>query len=46
MVIICSLNGVPIRLTEERWLHIISRHSEMRELRDQVLEIVTVPEMI
>ena len=29
MEIVHSKNGVPIRLTEERWLHITEEHSEM-----------------
>jgi hypothetical protein len=46
MLIVRSRNGVPVRLTDERWLHIISRHPEMRELRDRVLETLASPEMI
>ena len=33
--------GREIYLTEERWNHIVSRHSELRERRDEVLETVT-----
>jgi len=29
MLIIHSHNSVPIRLTEERWQHIVRRHPEM-----------------
>jgi hypothetical protein len=43
MLIVRSRNGVPVRLTDERWLHIISRHPEMRELRDRVLETLASP---
>ena len=46
MIIINSHAGVPIRLTEERWLHIINRHPEMRDQRDRVLETVSDPEII
>ncbi|MGH8064123.1 MAG: hypothetical protein ACRERE_02560 [Candidatus Entotheonellia bacterium] len=46
MLIVRSRNGVPVRLTEERWLHIISRHPEMEEQRDRVLETLVAPEMI
>jgi hypothetical protein len=46
MLIVRSRNSIPVRLTEERWLHIISRHPEMRDQRDRVLEILVAPEMI
>jgi hypothetical protein len=38
--------GVPIRLTEERWNHIRSRHAEMTDQRDRVLETVESPECV
>jgi hypothetical protein len=41
-----SKNGVPIRLTDERWLHITSRHPEMTECRGKVLETVADPDCI
>lgn len=46
MLIVRSQNGVPIRLTEERWGHIARRHPEMAEQRDRVLETVAEPESI
>ena len=46
MLIVCSKNGVPVRLTTERWQHIMNRHPEMAEQRDRVLETVTEPELI
>lgn len=46
MLIVRSRNGVPIRLTEERWQHIVRRHPEMNNQRGRVLETVTEPEMI
>ena len=46
MVIVRSHNGVPVRLTEERWRHIIRRHPEMDSLREKVLETVSEPEII
>lgn len=36
----CDREGREIYLTEERWNHIISRHGELREHRDDVLETV------
>ena len=46
MLIVRSQNGVSVRLTEERWQHIIHRHAEMRDQRERVLETVTEPDMI
>ena len=41
-----SRNGVPIRLTDERWTHITSRHPEMNDQRERVLETLQEPDMI
>ena len=41
-----SRAGVPIRLTGERWSHILENHPEMSDHRDQVLETVERPDMI
>jgi hypothetical protein len=41
-----SKNGTPIRLTQERWEHIITGHAELAELRQQILGTVTDPERI
>ena len=41
-----SKNGVPIRLTDERWTHITEEHAELAELRLEVLEAVSQPERI
>jgi hypothetical protein len=38
-----STNGVPIRLTDERWVHVTEEHSELAGLRLEVLETVTNP---
>ena len=38
-----SKNGVPIRLTDERWVHITEEHSELAGLRLDVLEAVVHP---
>ena len=46
MQIVFSLNGVPIRLTNERWDHIIRRHPEMSRYKDNVLEAITQPDII
>lgn len=41
-----SKNGISIRLTEERWLHIVDEHAELLELRAEVLRTVAEPERI
>lgn len=46
MLIVYSRNNVPIRLTDERWQHIVARHPEMATQRERVLETVGKPEMI
>jgi len=46
MLIVRSQQGVPIRLSEERWQHVVSRHPEMQSLHEQVLETVAEPDFI
>jgi len=46
VLIINSQGGVPVRLTEERWNHIVSRHPEMLNCREQVLETLADPDMV
>ena len=38
-----SKNGVPIRLTDERWAHIIEEHSELTGLQPEIVETVANP---
>ena len=38
--IVTSKNGKPIRLTDERWAHILETHDEMMNYRPQVLMTV------
>ena len=46
MLIVRSHNGVPIRLTEERWQHVMHRHPDMETQREQVLETLAESDMI
>lgn len=46
MEIAYSVNGVPIRLTNERWEHIISNKPYMYDYDDIVLDAVTQPTAI
>lgn len=41
-----SKNGVPIRLTPERWWHIIESHSEMGGYFFEVLDTIENPDII
>jgi len=46
MLIVRSRNHVPVRLTEERWRHIISRHPEMDGQRERVLDTLEEPDSV
>ena len=46
MEVVQSAQGVPIRLTDERWAHITEEHTELAGLRLEVLETVAAPERI
>ena len=41
-----SLDGVPIRLTAERWLHIVENHDEVAGYYEEVLDTVASPEVM
>lgn len=41
-----SKNNVPIRLTTERWFHIVETHDEVAGYYDEVLETIENPEII
>lgn len=41
-----SVNGVPIRLTYERWYHIVENHDDMASHFHDVLEAVENPQYI
>ena len=44
--IVDSVNGVPIRLTDERWEHILDRKPSMASFIETVLDAVGDPEYI
>lgn len=46
MEIAYSVNGVPIRLTYERWFHIIENHDDLASYYFEVLETVESPDFI
>ena len=41
--VIQSLNGIPIRLTAERWAHITEEHCELAGMRGEILETIADP---
>jgi hypothetical protein len=41
-----SVNGVPIRLTDERWAHILDSHPEVASYRETILDAVEKPDYI
>jgi hypothetical protein len=41
-----SVNGVPIRLTEERWAHIVEARDDLVDRSDEVLGVVESPDWI
>ncbi|MEO5361488.1 MAG: hypothetical protein H7843_13750 [Nitrospirota bacterium] len=45
-VIIKSINRVPIRLTIERWNHIIKRHPELNHQKNMVIQCIDLPDLI
>ena len=46
METVLSLDAVPIRLTDERWRHIVEEHSELSGLMFEVLETVSNPDEV
>ena len=44
--IVKSIDGVPIRLTDERWEHILENHSYMSGFYEEILNAVSYPEFI
>jgi hypothetical protein len=46
MIAVTSINGVPVRLTRERWDHIINNHPEMADQKEKVLETASNPDLI
>ena len=46
MEIATSVNGVPIRLTAERWLHIVDARDELVGREEDVLRAVRAPDWV
>src|SRR5262245_20698482 len=43
---VSSKDGVPIRLTDERWAHVMEEHHELAGLRSEVMETIANPTAI
>ncbi len=43
---VLSIDGVPIRLTEERWFHIVENHDDLAGYYEEVLDAVEDPDLI
>lgn len=41
-----SKNNIPIRLTDERWQHIVEGHPELTNNKKDVLAVISQPEQI
>jgi hypothetical protein len=46
VTVVLSKNGAPIRLTDERWAHIVEEHGELAGLRLDVLEAISDPQRV
>ena len=46
MIILYSKGKVPIRLTQERWDHITSRHPEIQNQKKKVEETISDPDLV
>ncbi|MFQ5612057.1 MAG: hypothetical protein ACE5H9_07985 [Anaerolineae bacterium] len=41
-----SIEGVPIRLTSERWFHIVENHDDLAGYYDDILATIENPDLI
>lgn len=46
MEIVRSVNGVPIRLTSERWVHIVENHDDLAGMYHDVLIAAAEPDVV
>ncbi|MCL4868317.1 MAG: hypothetical protein KJ063_05065 [Anaerolineae bacterium] len=46
MDIVYSINQVPIRVTSERWWHIVENHDDMAGHYEDVLDVLEDPDLI
>lgn len=46
MDIVYSMNNIPIRMTTERWFHIVENHEDVASYYDEVLGTIEEPDII
>ena len=46
MEMVLSINNVPIRLTDERWLHIVENHDDLAGYYFEILDTVANPQRV
>jgi hypothetical protein len=46
MDIAYSVNGVPIRLTDERWGHIVNNHDDLAGYDEDCLRVIESPDLV
>lgn len=46
MIKVTSINRISVRLTAERWAHIVEEHCELAGMLEDVLETVSYPDWI
>lgn len=46
MEVVSSVRGAPIRLTDERWFHIVENHDELAGMAFEVLGAVAEPDFV
>ena len=46
MIVVYSKNKIPIRIGNDRWDHIASRHPEMQSQYSRIVETITDPDLL
>ncbi len=46
IAVVTSANNVPVRLTEERWFHIIEYHRELEPFQPEILSVIVDPDRL
>jgi hypothetical protein len=46
IAVVKSINNFNIRLTEERWLHIIEYHKELEDFQSEILLTIVEPDIV
>ncbi len=46
MAIVYSVHDVSIRLSPERWVHIVENHDDLAGYRDDILRVVEDPDIV